>query len=108
MQAISDQAGIAVLTPALYAESQRQARVMTALAATQSHQCQFRLDDVLQRILNETIQALQVETVALALVESNWDLVFTLPRGSTKMGSLGSVSMPGWVSSAGWPTKARA
>ena len=32
MQAISDQAGIAVLNARLYTESQRQARVMTALA----------------------------------------------------------------------------
>jgi PAS domain S-box-containing protein len=90
MQAISDQAGIAVLNARLYAESQRQARVMTALAASaDAINASLRLDDVLQRILNETIQALQVETVALALVESNWDLVFHAATGEHKDGIVG-------------------
>ncbi|HEX7621842.1 MAG TPA: GAF domain-containing protein [Anaerolineales bacterium] len=90
MQAISDQAGIAVLNARLYAESQRQARVMTALAASAAAiNASLRLGDVLQRILNETIQALEVETVALALVETNWDLVFHAATGVHKEGIVG-------------------
>jgi two-component system, NtrC family, sensor histidine kinase KinB len=90
MQAIADQAGIAVLNARLYAESQRQARVMTALAASAAAiNASLRFDDVLQRILNETIQALQVETVALALVETNWDLVFHAATGEHKEGIVG-------------------
>ena len=90
MQAIADQAGIAVLNARLYAESQRQARVMTALAASAAAiNASLRMDEVLQRILNETIQALQVETVALALVEANWDLVFHAATGEHKEGIVG-------------------
>ncbi|MBM3150679.1 MAG: GAF domain-containing protein, partial [Chloroflexi bacterium] len=85
IQAIADQAGIAVLNARLYAESQRQARVMTALAASaEAINATLELDAVLQRILNETIQALQVETVALALLDSNWDLVFQAATGEKK------------------------
>ncbi len=107
MQAISDQAGIAVLNARLYAESQRQARVMTALAASaDAINASLRLDDVLQRILNETIQALQVETVALALVESNWDLVFHAATGEHKEGIVGKrvhagLGVVGWVAHEG-------
>ena len=107
MQAISDQAGIAVLNARLYAESQRQARVMTALAASAGAiNASLRLDDVLQRILNETIQALQVETVALALVESNWDLVFYAATGEHKDGIVGKrvhagLGVVGWVTHEG-------
>ncbi|MGZ6346096.1 MAG: GAF domain-containing sensor histidine kinase [Anaerolineales bacterium] len=107
MQAISDQAGIAVLNARLYAESQRQARVMTSLAASaDAINASLRLDDVLQRILNETIQALQVETVALALVESNWDLVFHAATGEHKEGIVGKrvhagLGVVGWVAHEG-------
>ncbi len=107
MQAIADQAGIAVLNARLYAESQRQARVMTALAASAAAiNASLRLEDVLQRILNETIQALEVETVALALVESNWDLVFYAATGEHKDGIVGKrvhsgVGVIGWVAHEG-------
>jgi PAS domain S-box-containing protein len=85
MQAIADQSGIAVMNARLYAESQRQARVMTALAASAAAiNASLRMDDVLQRILGEAIQALEVETVALGLVEPNWDLVFYAATGENK------------------------
>ena len=49
MQAIADQAGIAVLNARLYNESQHQARVMTALAASAAAiNASLRLDEVLQ------------------------------------------------------------
>jgi len=107
MQAIADQSGIAVLNARLYAESQRQARVMTALAASAAAiNASLRMDEVLQRILNETIQALQVETVALALVEANWDLVFHAATGEHKEGIVGKrvqagQGVIGWVAHEG-------
>ena len=83
IQAIADQAGIAVLNARLYTESQRQARVMTALAeGAASINTSLRVDDVLQRILNQTIQALQVETAAVALTDhASGQLVFRAASG---------------------------
>ena len=83
MQAIADQAGIAVLNARLYTESQQKARVMSALAESAAAiNTSLRLDEVLQRILNQTIQALQVETVALALIDpSSGELVFPAATG---------------------------
>ncbi|MDP2994038.1 MAG: GAF domain-containing protein [Anaerolineales bacterium] len=107
MQAIADQSGIAVLNARLFAESQRQARVMTALAASAAAiNASLRMDEVLQRILNETIQALQVETVALALVDANWDLVFHAATGEHKEGIVGKrvqagQGVIGWVAHEG-------
>lgn len=83
MQAIADQAGIAVLNARLYTESQRQARVMTALAdGAAAINKSLRLDEVLRHILNQCMQALQVETVALALIDpSNGELAFRAATG---------------------------
>ncbi len=106
MQAIADQAGIAVLNARLYTESQRQARVMTALAeGAAAMNASLRREDVYQRILIQTMQALQVETVALGMVEED-QIVFhaaagkndnairgmTLPLG---MGITGTVTREG-------------
>ena len=71
IQAIADQAGIAVLNARLFEESQRRARVMTALAESASViTASLDLDEVLQRILPQISEALQVETVSLALIDS--------------------------------------
>jgi two-component system, NtrC family, sensor histidine kinase KinB len=102
MQTIADQAGIAVLNARLYAESQRQARVMTALAASAGAiNGSIRMEDVLQRILNETIQALEVETVTLALVEPNWDLIFHAATGENTAGIVGKC-IPAGQGILGW------
>src|ERR1041384_6665690 len=70
MQAIADQVGIAVLNSRLYTESQRQARVMTALAeGAAAMNASLRMEDVYQRILIQTMQALQAETVALGMLD---------------------------------------
>jgi PAS domain S-box-containing protein len=70
MQAIADQAGVAVLNARLYTESQRQARVMTALAeGAAAMNSSLRMEEVYQRILIQTMQALQVETVALGMLD---------------------------------------
>ena len=72
MQAIADQAGIAVLNARLYTESTRQARVMTALAeGAAAMNASLRMDDVYQRILLQTVQALQVEIAVLGINEGN-------------------------------------
>ncbi|HTX91504.1 MAG TPA: GAF domain-containing protein [Anaerolineales bacterium] len=102
MQAIADLSGIAVLNARLYAESQRQARVMTALAASAAAiNASLRLDEVLQRILNESIAALQVETVTLALVEPNWDLLFRAATGTNKDKIVGK-RIPAGQGVVGW------
>ena len=83
MQAIADQASVAVLNARLYTESQRTARVMSALAeGAAAINTSLEMQDVWRRILNQTMQALQVETVALALIDStNSDLVFHAAAG---------------------------
>jgi len=83
VQAIADQAGVVVLNARLYTESQRQARVMTALAeGAVAMNVSLRLEEVLQRVLTQTMQALQVGTAALALVEpGGGDLVFQAASG---------------------------
>src|SRR5215216_4655672 len=81
MQAIADQAGVAVLNARLYTESQRQARVMTALAeGAAAMNASLRMEDVYQRILIQTIQALQVETVALGMIDGE-QLIFRAAAG---------------------------
>lgn len=83
MQAIADQASVAVLNARLYTESQRTARVMSALAeAAATINTSLEIADVWRRILNQTMQALQVETVALALIDNvSHDLIFQAAAG---------------------------
>lgn len=89
MQAIADQAGIAVLNARLYTESQRQARVMTALAeGAAAMNASLRMEDVYQRILIQTMQALQVETVALGMVEGE-QIVYRAAAGQNAGNILG-------------------
>ncbi|MCA2002703.1 MAG: GAF domain-containing sensor histidine kinase [Chloroflexi bacterium] len=84
MQAIADQASVAVLNARLYTESQRTARVMTALAeGAAAINSSLEMADVWRRALNHTMQALQVETTALALVDAeSGDLVFHAAAGN--------------------------
>jgi len=91
MQAIADQASIAVLNARLYTESQRTARVMSALAdGAAAINTSLDIQDVWRRIMNQTMQALQVETVALALIESaNGDLVFRASAGQNSGNIIG-------------------
>lgn len=70
VHAIADQAGIAVLNAKLYSESQRQTRVMTALAnSATAMSSTLNLENVLQNILEEIRTALQVEAVTLSLMD---------------------------------------
>jgi PAS domain S-box-containing protein len=89
MQAIADQAGIAVLNARLYTESQRQARVMTALAeGAAAMNASLRMEDVYQRILIQTMQALQVETVAVGMLEGE-HIVYKAAAGQNAGNILG-------------------
>ncbi|HET9911584.1 MAG TPA: GAF domain-containing protein, partial [Anaerolineales bacterium] len=89
MQAIADQAGVAVLNARLYTESQRQTRVMTALAeGAAAMNASLRMEDVYQRILIQTMQALQVETVALGMLEGE-RIVYRVATGHNAGNILG-------------------
>lgn len=83
VQSIADQAGIAILNARLYDESQRRARVMAALASSAAAITgSLELKEVLQRILEQTSQALLVDTVSLALIDpKNQELVFEASTG---------------------------
>lgn|SRR5574341_738426 len=84
MQAIADQASIAVLNARLYTESSRQARIMTALAdGAAAFSASLEVREVWQRVLNQTIQAMQVETVAIGLIEEpEGSIVFRAAAGN--------------------------
>ncbi len=92
LQAIADQAGIAVLNARLYSESQRQARVMTALAETAvTINASLNLNEVFQQLLDKTAQALSVQDVFLALVDtSGQDLEFRAGAGLHSQKILGT------------------
>ncbi len=88
MQAIADQAGVTIMNARLFSESQRQARVMTALAeGAVNMNASLRMEEAYERILNQARQALQVETVALGLISENSELVFhgALGEGAEKI-----------------------
>src|SRR5512146_2908618 len=82
-QAIADQASIAVLNARLYTESSRQARIMTALAdGAAAFSTSLDVHEVWQRVLNQTLQAMQVETTALGLVDGlDQSVVFRAAAG---------------------------
>jgi PAS domain S-box-containing protein len=96
MQTIADQASVAVLNARLYTESQRTARVMSALAeGAASINSTLEIADVWRRVLDHTMQALQVETVALALNDSvSHDLVFQAAAGHNS-GNIPGRHIPG-------------
>jgi NtrC-family two-component system sensor histidine kinase KinB len=74
LQTIADQASIALLNARLYHESQRQARVMQAVAESAAAITDvLDLEEVLQRILVQISQALRVEIVSLALIDQKDD-----------------------------------
>ncbi|MBL8057597.1 MAG: GAF domain-containing protein [Anaerolineales bacterium] len=69
LTAIADQAGVAVENAQLYAESERRAQAMRALADTaQAINSTLRLDEVLHRVAQYAQSLLRVETAAIALV----------------------------------------
>ena len=89
MQAIADQASIAVLNARLYTESSRQARVMTALAdGAAIFSASLEVREVWQRVLNQTLQAMQVETVAIGLIEGPEESIVFRAAAGQNAGSI--------------------
>ncbi len=103
MQAIADQAGVAILNARLYTESQRQARVMSALVECAiTINASLELNEVFRRILHQTMQALQVETVVLGLLDEKGEtLVFRAVDGR-QAGSLLNRTLPANQGIIGW------
>lgn len=108
IQAIADQAGIAVLNARLYAESQRQARVMTAVAESAGViTASLHLDEVLQRILEQISQALNTEAVSLALIDQQEEVLeFRAATGGKGQSIVGlrlemGKGISGWVAREG-------
>lgn len=108
IQAIADQAGVAVLNARLYRDSQRQAQVMTALAeCAAAINSSLKFDDVIETILEQISRALDVELVSLAMLEPDSNtLVYKattfrekdkLLEKSIKLGE----GIPGWVAREG-------
>lgn len=111
VKAIADQAGVAVLNARLYDESKRQARVMTALAnSARVISSTLHLDDVLKNILVQINKALQVDAVALALIDKEQDVLVyraaNYAKTDTDMGLVGKTvpvgeGLIGWVARNG-------
>jgi K+-sensing histidine kinase KdpD len=109
-QAIADQAAVAVLNARLFAESQRKASVMSALAeSAASINSSLKIDDVLDKILQRTGQVLNVQAISLALIDpASKDLVFQAANG-WKQFSPGDArlqpgrNIAGWVAQSGQP-----
>lgn len=108
VQAIAGQAGIAILNARLYAESQRQTRMMAALAESAAViTSSLKLDDVLERILEQISQALRVEMVALALIDPHTqELVYRAGIGKKGQDIVGmrlqvGQGIAGWVAQQG-------
>jgi PAS domain S-box-containing protein len=81
IQAIADQAGIAVLNARLYAESKSQARLMMALAdSAASITGSLNLKDVFQRILEQISLALRVQAAAIGLLEPDKKQIIFLAK----------------------------
>lgn len=102
-QAIADMAAVAVLNARLYAESQRQAHVMTALAnSATAISASLKRKDVLLQVLEQTRQALQVEAVSLAMIDhQKQEIEF---QASTSQGSqdITGIRLPLGQGIAGW------
>jgi two-component system, NtrC family, sensor histidine kinase KinB len=108
VQAIADQAGIAILNARLYTESQRQTRVMTALAESAAVITgSINLDEVLQRILEQASQALRVDIASLALIDPQGkELEFRASTGKRSQNVVGlrlglGQGIAGWVAREG-------
>jgi PAS domain S-box-containing protein len=110
VSAFAHQAATAVANARLYAESKRQMEAMVALAeSARVVTASLDLDEVLQRILSQTIQTLGVEAASLALVErSSGVLEFKSASGGGAESLIGIRLKPGqgiagWVVEQGQP-----
>ena len=108
VQAIAERAALSVLNGRLYAESQRRAKVMSALARSAAAiSASLEIEEVLQTILEQTSKALDVEAASLALVEAGGQtLVFRAASGAQASKTIGGKikvgqGIAGWVAQKG-------
>ncbi len=85
VSAFADVAATAVANATLFAQSQRQVRALAVLSETaRVVTASLNLDEVLERILTQTIQTLNVEAASLAILDEATDeLEFKLARGES-------------------------
>jgi NtrC-family two-component system sensor histidine kinase KinB len=103
LKAIADQAGIAVENARLFAESRRQVEATVALAeSARVVTASLDMEDVLDRILEQTIRTLDVEAASLALLDTETgELEFKVARGGGGEKIVGFRLEPG-QGIAGW------
>jgi PAS domain S-box-containing protein len=108
VQSIADQASIAVQNARLYETSRRRAGVMEAIAnSAASINATLDLEDVLDRILEQTLRALDADIVSLALVDRQTnELEFKASTGKNKDKIVGQrlkigQGVAGWVAQVG-------
>lgn len=103
VRAFADHAAVAVANAQLFAASQRQLRATQALAeAARAVTASLDLDEVLERILDQTMRSLEVEAASLALVEEETgELRFHIARGRAAEAVRGLRLRPG-EGIAGW------
>ncbi len=108
VSAFADHAAAAVANAQLFAESQRQLQATRALAETaRAVTATLKLDEVLERILSETMRTLEAEAASLALVDESTDeLVFRNAQGMGADTILGlrlkkGQGIAGWVAEHG-------
>ncbi len=106
LQAIADQSAVAVLNARLHNASQRQARIMTALAESAAAiTSSLNLDDVLQRILDQISEALDAEAVSLALINADENVLEYLASTSKQEFSVVGKKLKIGQGVAGWVAK---
>ncbi len=103
LKAIADQAGIAVDNATLFAESRRQVEATVALAeSARVLTASLDMDDVLDRILEQTVKTLDVAGASLALLDKATDgLEFKVALGGAGKAIVGLRLEPG-QGIAGW------
>ena len=103
VSAFADVAATAVANATLFAESQRQVRALAALSETaRVVTASLNLDEVLERILNQTILTLNVEAASLAILDEATDeLEFRVARGE-QAGAVQGMRMARGRGITGW------
>lgn len=106
MNSIADQASMSILNARLYGESQRHAGVMSALANSSAViSSSVKLDEVLQSILEQSMQGLRVEAVSLALLDpTESELVYRATTSQNHNKIIG-YRLPVGTGIAGWVAK---
>jgi len=104
VQAIADQSAVAVLNALLHNDTRRRAGIMTALAESATTITgTLKLSEVLQRILDQISQALDTETVSLAMIDYvDGSLEFSASTSQGEHSPVGmklklGVGVAGWV-----------